>query len=58
VAAPTFLLLPLTVQGRCAGLIYGDRNKAGTLAVDEATFALLKTLRNQLVITMRLRSAG
>lgn len=58
VAAPTFLLLPLTVQGRCAGLIYGDRNRAGTLAVDEATFALLKTLRNQLVITMRLRSAG
>lgn len=58
VAAPTFLLLPLTVQGRCSGLLYGDRDRANSLAVDEATFALLKTLRNQLVITMRLRSAG
>lgn len=58
VAAPTFLLLPLTVQGRCAGLIYGDRKVANTLAVDEATFALLKTLRNQLVMMMRLRAAG
>lgn len=58
VGAPTFLLLPLTVQGRCAGLIYGDRDKANTLMVDEATFALLKTLRNQLVMTMRLRNAG
>jgi HD-like signal output (HDOD) protein len=58
VGAPTFLLLPLTVQGRCAGLIYGDRPAAHSLAVDEATFALLKTLRNQLVMMMRLRAAG
>jgi len=58
VGAPTFLLLPLTVQNRCAGLIYCDRAQAGSLAVDDATFALLKTLRNQLVMTMRLRSAG
>lgn len=58
VGAPTFLLLPLTVQNRCVGLIYGDRDKANSLAVDEATFALLKTLRNQLVMTMRLRNAG
>lgn len=58
VAAPTFLLLPLTVQNRSAGLIYCDRAQAGSLVVDEATFALLKTLRNQLVITMQLRGNG
>ncbi|MEO8297725.1 MAG: HDOD domain-containing protein [Burkholderiales bacterium] len=55
VAAPTFLLLPLAVQGRTTGLLYGDRAQAGSLVVDEAAFSLLKTLRNQLVITMRLR---
>jgi HD-like signal output (HDOD) protein len=58
VAAPTFLILPLTVQGRTAGMLYGDRDAAGSLAVDEATLSLLKTLRNQLVIAMRLRTTA
>lgn len=56
--APTFVILPLNIQGRVTGMLYGDRPEANTLLVDEAALTLLKTLRNQLVLAIRLRSGA
>src|SRR5690606_23308415 len=46
VQAPSFLLLPLQMQGRPFGLIYGDLAQKNTLRLDERELALLRTLRN------------
>lgn len=54
VAAPTFLLLPLVAGPQVLGLIYGDRAEAGSLRVGERELTLLKTLRNQVVLAMRM----
>jgi HD-like signal output (HDOD) protein len=63
VQAPTFLVLPMTQArpGRAPlvlGMLYGDRSPAGSLQIDERQLGLLKTLRNQLVLALRLRGAG
>lgn len=58
VKAPTFLLLPLTLGQQPLGLIYGDRAHANSLQVGDAELTLLKAMRNQLVMAMRLRGAA
>ena len=57
VKAPCFLLLPLALNGKPIGLIYGDRAQAHSLSVNDNELTLLKALRNQLVMAMRLRGA-
>jgi hypothetical protein len=57
VQAPTFLLLPLQLNGQPLGLIYGDRQQAHSLQVGDGELTLLKAMRNQLVMAMRLRGA-
>ncbi len=56
--APCFLLLPLTLDDKPIGMIYGDRADTHGLAVGPDELSLLKALRNQVVIAMRLRGAG
>lgn len=62
VQAPTFLVLPLVHAGggnpRVLGMLYGDRAEVASLAVDEQQLGMLKTLRNQVLLAMRLRSGG
>jgi transcriptional regulator with GAF, ATPase, and Fis domain len=58
VRAPTFVLLPMNAGSRPIGLLYGDRAEAGSLNVGEKELTLLKALRNQLVMAVRLRSGG
>jgi HD-like signal output (HDOD) protein len=50
VDAPTFLLLPLMVNGRAMGLIYGDRSRAGSLVLREQDLALVRALRDQVTL--------
>lgn len=56
--APCFLLLPLTLDDKPIGMIYGDRADTHGLAVGPDELSLLKALRNQVVNAMRLRGAG
>lgn len=58
VDAGTFLLLPLMLGPQAMGLIYADNASPDTLHVGEQELTLLKALRNQLVMAMRLRGAG
>lgn len=63
VEAPTFLVLPMTLArpGQAPlvlGMLYADRAPAGSLQIDERQLGLLKTLRNQLVLALRLRGSG
>ncbi len=55
VKAPSFVLLPLSLADRPIGLIYGDHREANSLLVNDNELTLLKALRNQLVMAMRLR---
>jgi GAF domain-containing protein len=55
VKAPSFILLPLCMGERPIGLIYGDHSEANRLVVDDNELTLLKALRNQLAMAMRLR---
>jgi HD-like signal output (HDOD) protein len=63
VQAPTFVVLPMT-QSRTGhaphvlGMLYGDCAHAGSLLIDERQLSLLKTLRNQLVMALRLRGSS
>ena len=49
VNAPTFLLLPMTLQGQPAGLIYADMAEAGALVLGPTDLALLRALRDHVV---------
>lgn len=53
VAAPTFLLLPLSMKNAAFGLIYADKPLPGTIEVGEKELSLLRTLRNQAVMAFR-----
>ncbi len=55
IKAPSFVLLPLSMGSQTIGLIYGDHREANSLVVDDNELTLLKALRNQLVMAMRLR---
>lgn len=55
IGARSFLLLPMAVAGRTVAVIYGDRRDA-SLRLPSATMALIKSLRNQLVLALRQHS--
>ncbi len=48
--APTFLLLPLMVKGRCIGLIYADKARVGSLVLGEKELTLVRALRDQVTL--------
>ena len=50
VDAPTFLLLPLMVKGRCIGLIYADKARVGSLVLGDKELALVRALRDQVTL--------
>lgn len=58
VKAPAFVMLPLAMGGKPLGMIYGDHALQNRLAVDENELTLLKALRNQLIMAMRLRGVS
>jgi hypothetical protein len=45
----TFLLLPLAMKGATLGLIYADREHAGSLAPSEVELAALRSLRDSVL---------
>lgn len=53
VNAPSFLLLPLMMRNAPFGLIYADAAMPGALAPQEKELALLRALRNQVVMAFR-----
>jgi hypothetical protein len=53
VNAPSFLLLPLMMRHAPFGLIYADAATPGALAPQEKELALLRALRNQVVMAFR-----
>ncbi|MBL8348855.1 MAG: HDOD domain-containing protein [Burkholderiaceae bacterium] len=53
VNAPSFVLLPLMMKGAPFALIYADQSRPGALRVGERELALLRTLRNQVVMAFR-----
>lgn len=55
VGAKTFVLLPLAQQATVHGLIYADRQQAGSLVLSEKEMTLLKTVRNHLLLAMEKR---
>lgn len=52
VGARTFALLPLTQHATVHGLIYCDRQMAGSLVLSEAELKLLKSVRDHLLVAM------
>ena len=55
VAAGTFVLLPMVAGRRVVGLLYADAVEPGSLHLDEQLLGQMGTLRNQLLLAMRLR---
>jgi hypothetical protein len=53
VAAPAFLLLPLTMRNAPFALIYADKAEPGGIALGDKELALLRTLRNQALMAFR-----
>jgi HD-like signal output (HDOD) protein len=47
--ANTFLVLPMHIDGRPAGLLYGDRAEPNSLVIGEREFELLSSMRDVLV---------
>jgi len=58
VKAGTFLLLPMALSDKPLGLLYADKEDPSTLLVSDQDLTLLKALRNQLVMAVRLRSSA
>ena len=58
VASPCFVLMPMAVDGRVLGLLYGDVADRETLQLGERTLSMLGGLRNQLLLALRLRGVG
>ena len=53
VASHTFILLPITIDKKAIGMLYADKEHAGSLVIEPASLNLLKTLRNQAVLAIR-----
>ena len=51
--AKTFVLLPLLIKGSAVGLIYCDRDRAGSIVIPEKELSLMKTLRNQALLAIK-----
>ena len=58
VQAPCFVMLPLAMNGKLLGMIYGDKGDPNSLQISDSELTLLKALRNQLIIAMRLRGVS
>jgi eukaryotic-like serine/threonine-protein kinase len=58
VNAPSFLLLPLMMRNAPFGLIYADTAQPGGLSPQEKDLALLRALRNQVVMAFRQAEKG
>jgi HD-like signal output (HDOD) protein len=56
IGAQSFMLLPILVGNRPVGLIYGDRRKHA-LQIAAQTLGLLKSVRNQITLALRLKTA-
>lgn len=54
VPARSMLLLPINVKGKSVGLIYADRDEADGIRIPEQELALLRTLRNQAILAIKL----
>jgi hypothetical protein len=57
VPGKSMVLLPIMINKRIAALLYGDADRAGTLALGSEELSLLKTLRNQAVLAIRSQHA-
>jgi len=53
VAAETFVIFPLCINGNGVAMIYADRTKAGEIVISEKELALLRTLRNMAVLAIK-----
>ena len=51
--APTFLLLPVAINGKAVGLFYAERDHGGEIHIEPEQLRLLKTLRNQAILAIR-----
>jgi HD-like signal output (HDOD) protein len=58
VGAATFLVLPLLAGPRVAGMIYADRQEPRSIVLGPRHLHLLEALRNQVLVAIRLRTAG
>lgn len=56
-AARSMLLMPLMIKSRAIGLIYADR-QTKSVNIDEADLRLLRTLRSQAIMAIRLKEHG
>jgi serine/threonine protein kinase len=56
--APTFLMLPLMVNRAPVGLLYADKPVPGSIVVAESDLALLRALRDQVVLAFAMGKAG
>lgn len=56
--AKTFALFPLVIKDKPVGLIYCERDKAGSIVIPEKELMLLKTLRNQALIAIKQSTFG
>jgi eukaryotic-like serine/threonine-protein kinase len=56
--APTFLLLPLMLNGKPLGMIYGDHTEADSIKLAEHEMALVRALRDQVLAAFRNAGAG
>lgn len=54
--APCFILLPIMVKDKAIGLIYADMLEANALNLSQQQLSLLRTLRNQAVLAIKLKS--
>ncbi len=58
VAAPTFLLLPLTLKRKgqpdvVLGMVYADKAEVDSLRINEKELSLMRTLRNQAIMAFK-----
>lgn len=51
--ARTFVLFPLMLKNIPVALIYCDKDKAGSIVIDDRELSLLKTLRNQALLAIK-----
>ena len=49
----SFLLLPVMIQGAPKGMIYADCAETGGLQIEDAALALVRAIRNQVVMALR-----
>jgi len=51
--AGSFLLLPVLINGAPKGMIYADSAETGGLQIEDAALALVRAIRNQVVMALR-----